>query len=80
MSTLTNKKIKDLVKGLRFPNKGGMEALVKELNKTIDDKKAGAVVNLNLTIAATPSQAHVQAISNKVDELLTALRAAGLLS
>lgn len=42
--------------------------------------QAAAVADLNQTISATPTQAEVQAISDKVDELLAALRAAtGLL-
>lgn len=42
--------------------------------------QATAVADLNQTISATPTQAEVQAISDKVDELLAALRAAtGLL-
>ena len=39
--------------------------------------KVGAVDDLNQTISATPTQAEVQDISDKVDELLAALRTAG---
>jgi len=37
------------------------------------------VADLAQTVSATPTQAEVQAISNKVDELLAALRTAGIL-
>lgn len=40
-------------------------------------RQAGAVADLDQTISASPTQAEVQAISDKVDELLAALRAAG---
>ncbi len=39
------------------------------------DAAATAVADLNQTISVTPTQAEVQAISDKVDELLAALRA-----
>jgi hypothetical protein len=42
-------------------------------------KQASAVADLNQTIAG-PSIAEVQAISDKVDELLAALRTAGVLN
>lgn len=41
--------------------------------------KGTAVANLNLTISNPPTQAQVQAISNKVDQLLAVLRTAGLI-
>lgn len=43
-------------------------------------RQADPVANLNQTISATYTQAEVQAISNKVDALLAALRAAGTLA
>ena len=42
--------------------------------------QAAAVADLNQTISASPTQAEVQAISDKVDELLASLRTAGLLA
>lgn len=42
--------------------------------------EAAAVADLNQTISDPPTQAEVQAISDKVDELLAALRAAGLMA
>lgn len=40
-------------------------------------RKAAVVADLDQTVSATPTQAEVQAISDKVDELLAAQRAAG---
>lgn len=42
--------------------------------------RAAAVADLNQTIGAVPTQAEVQAISDKVDELLASLRTAGILA
>lgn len=42
--------------------------------------QAAAVADLNQNISATYDQTEVQAISDKVDELLAALRAAGLMA
>ncbi len=39
-------------------------------------KKAAAVADLNQDISASPTEAEVQAISDKIDELLAVLRAA----
>lgn len=44
------------------------------------NKAAAAVADLGQTISDPPTQAEVQAISDKVDEILAALRAAGLMS
>lgn len=41
---------------------------------------AAAVTDLNQTISGTYSQSEVQAISDKVDELLATLRTIGLLT
>lgn len=54
-------------------------------DKTAAEEIAGVVdvadvADLNQTISGTYTQAEVQAISDKVDELLAALRAAGLMS
>ncbi len=46
------------------------------LNRRTD---IGAVANLSQTISNPPTQAEVQAISNKVDQLLAAMRAAGIM-
>jgi hypothetical protein len=43
------------------------------------NRRAAAVADLDQTIGATPTQAEVQAISDKLDALMAALRAAGLL-
>lgn len=40
-------------------------------------KQATAIADLNQTITDPPTQAEVQAISDKVDEILAALRASG---
>lgn len=47
--------------------------------KAREGKQAAAVADLNQTISGTYTQAEVQALSDKVDELLAALRAAGLI-
>ena len=39
-----------------------------------------AVADLSQTVSATPTQAEVQAISDKVDELLAALRDGGAIA
>lgn len=39
-------------------------------------KKVAAVANLNQTLSNPPTQAEAQAISDKIDELLAALRLA----
>lgn len=44
------------------------------------NEQAAAVADLNQTISDPPTQAEVQAISDKVDELLAALRAAGMMA
>lgn len=41
-------------------------------------EKAAAVADLNQTISGTPTQAEVQAISDKIDEILASERTAGL--
>lgn len=53
-----------------------------EVNQIIDrmDREAEAVADLNQDISATYVEAEVQAISDKMDELLAALRAAGMLA
>jgi hypothetical protein len=48
------------------------------LNK-LKDKMAGPIADLNQTISNPPTQAEVQALSDKVDALLAALRAKGLM-
>ena len=42
-------------------------------------KRASAIADLNQTISNPPTQAEVQAISNKIDALLAAQRTAGQL-
>lgn len=55
-----------------------IEALYFEkVNKRLN---IGAVADLNQTITNPPTQAEVQAISNKIDEILAALRLAGTLA
>ncbi|MCU7840850.1 MAG: hypothetical protein KZQ94_15910 [Candidatus Thiodiazotropha sp. (ex Troendleina suluensis)] len=49
--------------------------LIKLYRRVVD--KMQPTTDLNQTISATPTQAEVQAISNKVDELLGNLRDAG---
>lgn len=46
--------------------------------KAINLNEAAPVADLGQTISASPTQAEVQAISDKIDELLAALRAAGI--
>lgn len=45
----------------------------------IEKPRVAAVADLNQTISASPTQAEVQAISDKVDALLAALRTAVIL-
>lgn len=46
----------------------------------LDGRVAAAVADLGQTISGTYDQAEVQAISDKVDELLAAMRTAGQLA
>lgn len=58
------------------------EAAGQELAAAVDsgsNAQAAAVADLNQTISDPPTQAEVQAISDKMDELLASLRAANLL-
>ena len=61
-----------MTRATRFPN--GIEAPL--LN---DSEVTESVADLNQTVSSTPTQAEVQAISDKVDELLVALRNVGAL-
>lgn len=51
-----------------------VDAIIAQL-----DKVAGAVEDLGQDISASYDEAEVQAISDKVDEMLAALRAAGIM-
>lgn len=50
------------------------------LGTIVTHNQAAAVADLNQTISNPPTQAEVQAISTKVDELLDSLRTAGILA
>lgn len=54
-----------------------MAYLDKSEGKAREMKQATAIADLNQTISGTYTQAEVQAISDKVDEILAALRASG---
>ena len=45
----------------------------------VPEKKQESETNLNQTISATPTQSQVQAISDKVDNILVKLRLAGII-
>lgn len=51
-----------------------------ELANKLTAEQAAAVGDLGQTISGTYNQAEVQAISDKVDELLGALRTAGIIA
>lgn len=58
-------------------------ATAKEVADAIDlggNAQAAAVADLGQTISDPPTDVEVQAISDKVDELLASLRAAGLMA
>lgn len=59
-----------------------LRRFLSSLVTSIDDlsKSKGAVTNLNQTITDPPTQVEVQALSNKLDELLGALRSADILA
>lgn len=63
---------------------GSIQSFNTDLKKYIDTKleatQGAAVADLNQTISGTYSQAEVQALSDKVDELLAALRASGIIA
>jgi len=46
----------------------------------VSHNQAAAVTDLHQTISNPPTQAEVQALSNKVDELLDSLRTAGIIA
>ncbi|MBI1335831.1 MAG: hypothetical protein GC164_02585 [Phycisphaera sp.] len=46
----------------------------------LSHQKATAIADLSLTVSNPPTQSEVQAISDKVDAILSALRSAGLMS
>lgn len=50
------------------------------LGTIVTHNQAGAVADLNQTISNPPTQTEVQDISDKVDELLDALRTAGIIA
>lgn len=54
------------------------EIFVTELVRIVNKKQTTAITDLNQTITNPPTQAEVQAISDKIDEILAALRVAGL--
>ena len=73
-----------VTKVLRIPAKlfvrdqdlaGFLQAVIDRIEKP----RIEAVVDLNQTISASPTQAEVQALTDKVDELLAALRTASIL-
>ena len=51
-----------------------------ELRALASEIPMGAIADLDQTISDPPTQAEVQALSDKVDALLAALRTAGLLA
>ena len=55
------------------------EVWVTELIRIVNKKQTSAIADLNQTISNPPTQAEVQAISDKIDELLAAMRTAGLM-
>jgi len=58
--------------------------MATQLNSKVNDKTANpiqpAIADLDQTISATPTQAEIQAISDKVDSILAALRSAKIIS
>ena len=63
--------------GVRFAEgaeRAGGEWVTRLIGLT---KPIGAVADLDQTISNPPTQAEVQAISDKIDELLAAMRTAG---
>lgn len=63
---------------------GATASFNTDLKKYIDTKleatQGAAVADLNQTISVAYTQSEVQALSDKVDELLGALRAAGIIA
>lgn len=59
-------------------DKDAADAVADAIDSAANDAGA-AVADLNQTITDPPTQAEVQAISDKVDELLASLRAAGII-
>ena len=59
---------------------GIIPGTVTEGGTTTNNPTQGALPDLNQTISNPPTQAEVQAISNKVDSILNALRASNIIS
>lgn len=59
---------------------GTIAGTVTEGGTTTNNPKQDAISDLNQTISDPPTQAEVQAISDKVDEILNALRNANIIS
>lgn len=72
-----------ITKPVRIPNKLNVDRVLLGLLTSIIDRieraRVEEVDDLNQTISASPTQAEVQAISDKVDELLAAFRTANIL-
>jgi len=68
------------VKKMREANKDDVSDVLDEVALAIAAHKSAAVADLNQDISAAYVEAEVQAISDKVDALLAALRTAGLLA
>lgn len=60
-------------------DKDAADAVADAIDAAANDVGA-AVADLGLTITDPPTDVEVQAISDKVDELLASLRAAGIIS
>lgn len=76
-----SKRTKEIMVVALADKKAGEElASAVDAGANAEQAQAAAVADLNQTISDPPTQAEVQAISDKIDELLAALRAAGLMA
>lgn len=63
-----------------YPDGGAALSPTPEPKRAVATDEVPATADLNQTVSSPPTQGEVQAISDKVDELLAALRANGPLA
>ena len=69
-----------IVKKMREPNKDDVQDVLDEVALAIAAHKSANIADLNQDISAAYVEAEVQAISDKIDAILAALKTAGLMT
>lgn len=76
---LTDALINSTVKGIHFAHKAGLRALLKAVRDAIAHQRTTSVAKLDLTIGGAYSQTNEKAIHDKVNDLIDAMVAGGLM-